>query len=479
MSLTSPIFFAFLSAVVVAFHISESIAYRRFVLGAANAVFIASYITGLTQVLPLLAFLVLGYACVSALYVRQSPVVLALGVVAVLCSYVFLKRFSFFEDLGRLPFPYLTVGLSYILFRILHLMVDVRSGDLAGRIGPLAFFRFTCNFLCFVSGPIQRYQDFNATDGKTAVQLDPSRVYEAFSRIATGYVKFVIIAATADYAFTYLSPQLLQATSLPFVKLCAVYAAVASLYTVYLYFNFSGYMDIVIGIGSLLGQSLPENFDKPFSARSFLEFWQRWHMTLSQWFKLYLFNPLLMFLMTWFPSPALTAYLGVLAFFVTFLVMGVWHGTTAVFVIYGLLMGAGASINKLWQVACTERLGKKRYRALTESVAYIYFARGLTVSYFVIALTCLWVTELPQFIQLLMRLGVAGILGTFVVLVAAFAIAALVLDFARARFCIPLSLSAIQSGEIVRNLTLAGKMMAIFAVATLLHKAPDFVYKAF
>jgi alginate O-acetyltransferase complex protein AlgI len=479
MSLTSPLFFAFLAATVVAFHISESVAYRRFVLGTANAIFIASYLTDVTQVLPLLAFLALGYACVSALHARQSPLVLASGVVALLCLYVFLKRFSFFESLGQLPFPYLTIGLSYILFRILHLMVDVRAGDLVERIRPLAFFRFTCNFLCFVSGPIQRYQDFSQADGAATIQLDSSRVYEAFSRIATGYVKFVIIAATADYAFTSLSPQLLQATSLPFLKLCAIYGAAASLYTIYLYFNFSGYMDIVIGIGILLGQSLPENFDKPFTARSFLEFWQRWHMTLSQWFKLYLFNPLLMFLMTWLPSPALTAYLGVLAFFITFLVMGVWHGTTAVFVIYGLLMGAGASINKLWQVACTERLGKKRYRALTESTAYIYSARGLTVGYFVLALTCLWVTELPQFAALLMRLGVAGLLVTFVVLVVAFAIAALVLDLVRSRVHVPLSLSAIQSGEIVKNLTLAGKMMAIFAVTTLLHKAPDFVYKAF
>ena len=365
MSLTSPLFFAFLAAIVVAFHLSESIVCRRFVLGAANAIFIASYLTDFSQVVPLLSFLALGYLCVSALYIRQSTLVLALGVISVLCSYVFLKRFSFFEGLGQLPFPYVTVGLSYVLFRILHIMVDVRAGDLVERIRPLAFFRFTCNFLCFVSGPIQRYQDFSAVDGKAAVPLDSSRVYEAFSRIATGYVKFVIIAASADYAFTSLSPQLLQAASLPFFKLCAIYGASASLYTVYLYFNFSGYMDIVIGIGTLLGQSLPENFDKPFTARSFLEFWQRWHMTLSQWFKFYLFNPLLMFLMTCFPAPALTAYLGVLAFFVTFLVMGVWHGTTAVFVIYGLLMGAGASINKLWQVTCTERLGKKRYRALS------------------------------------------------------------------------------------------------------------------
>src|ERR1700730_6111813 len=160
MSLTSPIFFAFLAATIVAFHISESVPYRRFVLGSANAVFIASYLTDFTQVLPLLAFLAIGYAFVSLLYVRQSPVALASGVVAVLCLYVFLKRFSFFDSLGHLPFPYLTIGLSYTLFRILHIIVDVRSGDLIERIGPLAFFRYTCNFLCFVSGPIQRYQDF-------------------------------------------------------------------------------------------------------------------------------------------------------------------------------------------------------------------------------------------------------------------------------------------------------------------------------
>ena len=141
-------------------------------LGAANAIFIASYLTDFSQVVPLLSFLALGYLCVSALYIRQSTLVLALGVVAVLCLYVFLKRLSFFESLGHLPFPYVTVGLSYVLFRILHIMVDVRAGDLVERIRPLAFFRFTCNFLCFVSGPIQRYQDFSAVDGKAAAPLD-------------------------------------------------------------------------------------------------------------------------------------------------------------------------------------------------------------------------------------------------------------------------------------------------------------------
>lgn len=479
MSLTSPLFLAFLAAVVVASNVTDSVFFRRLVLALANAIFIASYLTDYSQALPLLGFLLLGYLWTSVLYARKSTLVLGLGILSVLSCYVFLKRFSFFEDVGQLSFPYLTIGLSYILFRILHIMVDVRSGDIAERIPPIAFFRYTCNFLCFVSGPIQRYQEFRSADGIAVVKLDSTVVYQAFARIIAGYLKFVVVAATAEYAFSFLKPQLFQLGDLPLMKLCAIYGLVASLYTIYLYYNFSGYMDIVVGSGLLLGQALPENFDRPFSARSFLEFWQRWHMTLSQWFKFYLFNPLVMLLMSCFPAPALTAYLGVLAFFITFLVMGVWHGTTAVFVVYGLLMGAGASINKLWQVAWNERLGKKGYRTLTSSVAYIYISRGITVGYFVIALTCLWVPELSNFNSLLAKLGPAGISLAFVAIAVAFALFWFVADHIVPRVTVPEALATIRDSLLGKNLALAGKMMAIVVVATLLHKAPDFVYKAF
>lgn len=479
MSLTSPLFFAYLAAVVVAYNISASVPYRRAVLGLANAFFIGSYLTDIMQALPLLAFLLLGYVCVRVLEIWKSAVALGLGVLGVLGCYVFLKRFSFFDELGQLPFPYLTIGLSYVLFRILHMMVDVHSGDLSEGIGPLAFFRYTCNFLCFVSGPIQRYQDFRAADGVAACALDSAKVYDAFARIITGYVKFVIVAATAEYGFSFMKPQLLLAADLPVLKLYVLYGAAASLYTVYLYYNFSGYMDIVLGSGILIGQELPENFDRPFSARTFLEFWQRWHMTLSQWFKFYLFNPLVMLLMSWFPAPALTAYLGVLAFFVTFLVMGIWHGTTAVFVIYGLLMGAGASVNKLWQVACAERLGKKRYRALTERTAYIYLSRGITVAYFVLALTCLWVPELSDFDRLIGRLGLTGLLGAFLAIGGAFALFWFVTDRIVPHLAAPSFVLSVRDSLVGRNLSLASKMMAIVVITTLLHKSPDFVYKAF
>ena len=177
--------------------------------------------------------------------------------------------------------------------------------------------------------------------------------------------------------------------------------------------------------------------------------------------------------------PAVISVGDVIAFFVTFLVMGVWHGTTVVFVVYGLLMGAGASINKLWQVTCTQRLGKKNYRMLTEKMGYIYLSRGITIAYFVLALTCLWVPELSEFNSLLGKLGLIGISAAFTAIVVCFALFWFVTDRIVPRVAAPGILATVRGSLVGRNLTLAGKMMAIIAVATLLHKSPDFVYKAF
>ena len=480
MSLTSPVFFAFLAITILAFHLSTAIGFRRGVLAVANAVFIGSYVDNLVQLVPLLAFLLLGYGFVLAARQRRSGPVLALGLVAVLVTYIFLKQFSFLAPYARLPFPYLIIGLSYILFRIIHLIVDCWSGDIEGRVGPLAFYRYTCNFLCFLSGPIQRYQEFAETDGREAVPLDADRVYLAFSRVATGYLKFVVVGASADYVLTNLKVQLFGAAALPWLKLCLIYAASAASYTAYLFFNFSGYMDIVIGVGLLLGQVLPENFNRPFLARSFLEFWQRWHMTLSNWFKFYLFNPLLTVLMTRFAAPGLTTPLGVFAFFFTFLVIGIWHGTTLVFVIYGIILGTGASVNKLWQLFCTRRFGKKGYRALNQTTGYVYVARGLSIGYYMLALTCLWITDLPRFVSLAGKLGPSGILLAFAILSVSFGAVVFVSDTVLAWVVVRGDwLRAASTGFLFRNVSLATRILAILAVASLFNKAPEFVYRAF
>jgi len=201
-------------------------------------------------------------------------------------------------------------------------------------------------------------------------------------------------------------------------------------------------------------------------------------MTLSDWFKIYLFTPLMKVLATRFQSPVLLPYFGVFAFFVTFLVMGIWHGTTLVFVIYGFLMGAGASINKVWQLTLANRLGKKGYQNLGKRNLYIYLCRGLTFSYFTLAITCLWV-DMDQLRALTGRLGVSGMTVTLVG-VALIAGAGMVCWDATVAAFRPLTDRASDVRNMVaKNLWLASQVLLILTVTSFFHKAPDFVYRAF
>jgi hypothetical protein len=135
---------------------------------------------------------------------------------------------------------------------------------------------------------------------------------------------------------------------------------------------------------------LPENFDRPFSASSFLDFWNRWHITLSTWLKTYVYNPLLMTLMRRVSSISLQPYLGVFCFFVTFFLIGVWHGRTSEYVVFGILQGGGVAINKMWQLRMADWLGRKGYKELAKKSIYIAFGRGLTFTWFAFTMFWFW-----------------------------------------------------------------------------------------
>jgi alginate O-acetyltransferase complex protein AlgI len=481
MDFTSSSYIAFVTATVLAFNAWRLPLFRQGILLAANLVFLASFVQSAAQLAPLAGFLVLGYGATWWVARWRKPWLLGWTIALIVAVFVVLKRYTFLPAGIELQFLYLQVGLSYILFRILQMVIDSAGGEDDARLDPLRFFNFTCNFLCFVSGPIQRSNDYLSNLGQIDRKADEAIAFTALHRIIKGFIKLAVVSAVFNYLFANLSAAVLaETTPMVGVRYAAQYASSAVTYTFYLYYNFSGYMDIVIGIGWLLGQNLPENFDRPFSARNIFEFWSRWHMTLSEWFKTYLFNPLMQFLANHVAAPVWLPYLGVVAFFVTFFVMGVWHGSTSVFVIYGLVMGAGASLNKLWQVFMTERLGKKRYKAVGESFAYATLARGLMFAFFALAVTGLWV-NMDQLGLLARRLGLGGLaLALFGTALCAAAggpivdqagrlLAGLVPRLDRPGF----------SGLISRNVVLAGEVLLIFAVGSFFHKAPEFVYKAF
>lgn len=484
MAFTSVWFFAAGGIALALYLAAQSASWRRLVLLAANLGFAAAYCSSPIEALPLAMFLLLGYGAAAWIDARSSIRRAGAAIALLLGLFVYLKQYELVSFVKPLPFVYSVVGLSYILFRVLHVVFDRHQGALARPPSFIDFINYTCFFPAFASGPIQRFEDFAQSfygTGPQAERLTSRALVADLSRIVAGLFKIVIVSAAFDGLFAetsslYLSPARLGEDG---PVLVGAYATAAALYTLYLYYNFSGYTDVAVSLGRLFGIALPENFNRPFSARNFIEFWSRWHMSLSEWFKTYLFNPLLKVLVARFPQPSIAPFLAVAAFFVTFLVMGLWHGTSSVFVYYGLFLGCGMSANKLYQVLLGRYFGRKRYQALAANVFYGALCRGMTFAYFAVALTCFW-TDSDHLKSLLFALGPLGLTGAF----AGMALAAAVIgaggnylraaaDQAGSRF------ASWREHVAVSNAWLAVKILALASLATLFNSGPEFVYQGF
>jgi alginate O-acetyltransferase complex protein AlgI len=374
--------------VAVLSNFSRSRAWRSIVLLLASIVFLDLLAHSLIVFLPLAGFLLLSYVGLllidhgcSRSTVWMIPVVLFV--------YVWLKKYTFLSKGIFLHSPYFTLGLSYIFFRVLHLMIETRDSSEKRHVGLGAYLLYTLNFTTLVSGPIQRYDEF-ARDQFAAepIPLGPRVIGLQLERIVRGFFKVNVLAMLFDIVRADALAQIGQPLP-PSVKLLAAFR-LAVVYPLFLYANFSGYIDIVIALARLMRVRLPENFDRPFSASSVLDFWNQWHITLSTWFKTYVYNPLLMALVRRTSSLALQSFLGVFCFFVTFFLVGIWHGRTSEFVIFGLLTGGGISINKLWQLGLMRALGRKAYKALAKNPVYIAFGRGLNFIWFAFTLFWFW-----------------------------------------------------------------------------------------
>jgi hypothetical protein len=172
-------------------------------------------------------------------------------------------------------------------------------------------------------------------------------------------------------------------------------------------------MDFAVPISWLFGFGLPENFNRPWEAGNFLDLWSRWHITLSQWFRTYFFNPVLKAMVYRWGASATAPYLAVIAFFLTFLVLGAWHGASSEYLLSGVFFGLGVSLNQLYQTEMTRRLGRRRYRSLAQTRVYIVPSQGLTMAYFALALTTFWAT-MGQMKAVAATIGIAGILASLI-----------------------------------------------------------------
>jgi alginate O-acetyltransferase complex protein AlgI len=383
------VLFGLITAAVT--NLSRSRVWRSVVLMLASLLFLAFLAKSVSALVPMAAFLLFCYGAL-AMRERGWSRGAAWTIPAAILAYVWLKKYTFLPEQTFLHVPYFTLGLSYIFFRVLHLLIE--AGDASGseekrHTGFFAYLLYTLNFTTLVSGPIQRYDEFARDQFATQrLPLGPAVIGQQLERIIRGFFKVNVLAMLLHRLQENGLEQLLQPAPIEHKWFAALQLTIA--YPLFLYANFSGYIDIVIALARLMRVQLPENFNRPFSASSFLDFWNRWHITLSKWLKTYVYNPLLLMLMRRISSSSVEPLLGVICFFVTFFLIGVWHGRTSEYIVFGILQGGGVAINKLWQLWLTRTLGRTAYKDLARNAVYVAFGRGLTFSWFAFTMFWFW-----------------------------------------------------------------------------------------
>ena len=470
-------FLAFATAVALVLGISAKPLWRRSVLVAANLGFILTFTHDPLQLAPFAMLLVLGFAGVKLMEAYKRQPAFAVLVVALLSAFCWLKNYSFVPHGLFLPFAYLTVGMSYVFFRVLHLVIDAYQESLPAPVGVFAYISYTLNFTSFLAGPIQFYKDYLRTESQQPAVLDEPSVGRALERIIVGFFKVAIVSPLLLLAHAACVAAL--STDALFADRVLHAALVLAIFPFYLYANFSGYTDVVIGTARFLRLELPENFNHPFVSKSFIELWTRWHITLSLWLRTYVYSPLLLSLMRRFPSPRVEPWLGVLVYFITFFLIGVWHGQTAMFIALGLLLGLGVGANKIFQLSMTKALGRARYRSLCGNPVYSALSCGLTFAWLGFSLLWFWSTpgQLGGFARLL---GPAEIALTFLLVVV---LAAIVLTFGekiRERLRVVAPLDSLRSPPYLRAAWCTTLAVIIVSVTVVLNApAPHIVYRAF
>ncbi len=300
---------AFLVVASYVFYMSWNPAYGVLLLGCTVTVFL------------------LGLAIERAATPGSRRALVALGTTIALGVLGWFKYGEFLRDtLVRLlgwppPAPLdvlLPIGISFYTFEALSYLVDIYRGERASR-SPLDFALFLSFYPHLVAGPIVRPHDF-LPQLRAAPRVAGPAVELALARVAQGMMKKVLLA---DTLAVYVDAVWAQPAAWPAGNvLLAAYA-----YAFQIYFDFSGYTDIALGLAQLFGLWLPENFDRPYLARNPREFWQRWHISLSTWLRDYLYVPL-----GGNRGSTFATYRNLM---ITMLLGGLWHGAAWGFVLWG------------------------------------------------------------------------------------------------------------------------------------------------
>jgi D-alanyl-lipoteichoic acid acyltransferase DltB (MBOAT superfamily) len=256
----------------------------------------------------------------------------------------------------------LPLGISFITFQKIAFLIDVQ----AGRVKSFSF-REYCTFVLFfpqlVAGPIVHYREMMPQFDVATCRFSKENFAVGLTLLFFGLFKKGVLADNIAPLVTPIYEHSAAAGKTSF--LLAWMAAIG--FTLQLYFDFSGYTDMALGLARFFGIKLPPNFNSPLKAPSIIDFWLRWHMTLTRFLTAYLYNPLVLWLTRrrtakgrpgfGLRNPTLGAFVSLLMvpLMTTMLISGVWHGAGYGFIIWGLLHGAFLTINHGWRVFAAHR----------------------------------------------------------------------------------------------------------------------------
>jgi alginate O-acetyltransferase complex protein AlgI len=298
---------------------------------------------------------------------KKAKIILLITILVNLSLLIFYKYGGFLYDnlsvIGQLPFDRpnnsLPVGISFYTFMVISYIVDVYRGQLKAQRNPLNFLMFISLFQHLVAGPIVRYSQIGSqVDSRS---IDWSGFSNGISRFCIGLFKKIVIANVAGALVTkYLDAG--------FNDLSTIEAWFGiTMFSVQLYFDFSGYSDMAIGLAKMFGFDFDENFRHPYAAQSVGDFYRRWHISLGKFFRDYVYIPM-----------GGNRKLQLRNIMIVWLLTGIWHGASWNFALWGLYFGSFMIIEKL-----LENFLKKVPRFLRHTYTLILIIFSRAIFYFV------------------------------------------------------------------------------------------------
>ncbi|GAB6564297.1 MULTISPECIES: D-alanyl-lipoteichoic acid biosynthesis protein DltB [Bacillus] len=286
------------------------------------------------QAIMLAAFIIWQYALIKGYLLlrkqKNSTLTFCVAVILSILPLILAKIAPFAPDLKFIVF----LGMSYVTFRAVQMVFEVRDG-LIKELSFFNFWEFVLFFPAISTGPIDRYRRFQKD-----IQKPPSAeeyqnlLYTGLNRIFQGFLyKFIIAYLIKQY---FMDPAFAQQDTI-LSNMIYMYS-----YSLYLFFDFAGYSSFVIGVSYMMGIKTPENFNKPFISRNIKDFWNRWHMSLSFWFRDFIYMRFVFFATKkkLIKNRYTISYIGA---FLNFFIMGIWHITgehVYQYIIYGLYHAA-------------------------------------------------------------------------------------------------------------------------------------------